>query len=218
MKLSRNKEDYLKTLFHLCQNDSEGRAATKDLASLLEVSPASVNSMLKKLKSSDLVDYEKYGKIKLTDSGQKLAVHLIRKHRLWETFLFSKLGFSWDEVHEIAEQLEHVQSVKLVDQLDKYLGYPKVDPHGDKIPASDGLLVETEQRSLSEVGAGKTCKLVAVDDSSSELLQHVSKIGLSLNQTFEVLDKRDFDQSLLLKIKNKEVWVSSEFSRAVFVL
>ena len=131
--LTYTEENYLKALLKSTFENGTNKAGTNELALLLVVKPATVNHMLKKLKEKELVDYEKYGKIKLTNKGKKIALYIIRKHRLWETFLYQKLEFSWEEVHEVAEQLEHIQSEKLVDKLDKFLDYPEFDPHGDPI-------------------------------------------------------------------------------------
>src|SRR5690606_3505363 len=131
---------------------------------------------LKKLKEKVLVDYKKYGKISLTETGKRVAVDVIRKHRLWETFLYEKLGFSWDEVHEVAEQLEHIQSSKLVDCLDEFLGFPKFDPHGDAIPGKNGEIVVPFSRALSGIEPGQDCKIVAVNDNSVAFLQYAEKI------------------------------------------
>jgi DtxR family Mn-dependent transcriptional regulator len=137
--LSFTEENYLKALWHLTMdNTHKGDAGTNELAAHLNVKPATSNDMLKKLKEKKLVDYKKYGKSSLTNKGKKLAIEVVRKHRLWETFLYEKLEFTWDEVHEVAEQLEHIQSQKLVDKLDKFLNYPYFDPHGDVIPNAKG--------------------------------------------------------------------------------
>ena len=137
--LSFTEENYLKALWHLTMdNTHKEEAGTNELAAHLNVKPATANDMLKKLKEKKLVDYKKYGKSSLTNIGKKLAIEVVRKHRLWETFLYEKLEFTWDEVHEVAEQLEHIKSQKLVDKLDKFLNYPKLDPHGDVIPNEKG--------------------------------------------------------------------------------
>lgn len=174
--------------------------------------------MLKKLRESDLVDYEKYGKVELTGEGRRLAVRLIRKHRLWETFLHDKLGFEWDEVHEVAEQLEHIRSEKLIDRLDEFLGHPTTDPHGDIIPSANGEFEPRKKQQLSEVHEGMTCRLIAVNDSSSDLLRHIMKLGLKLNCTFTVMEKQPFDASLLLSIDGREVWVSNKLAASLYVV
>ena len=147
--------------------------------------------MLKRLKKKDLVSYEKYGKITLTDKGKSLAVETIRKHRLWETFLYEKLNFTWDEVHEVAEQLEHIQSAKLVEQLESFLGFPETDPHGDPIPNAKGELKFVKRKTLSEIEAGKTCKLIAVKDHSSSFLQYVVILGLGLSSKIKIVNNNN---------------------------
>jgi DtxR family Mn-dependent transcriptional regulator len=132
--LSKHEEDYLKAIFQLQEKENSGPTESKDLASLLNVSAASVSGMLKKIREKGLVEHSKYGKVSLSNKGQIVAVNLIRKHRLWETFLHEHMNFSWDEVHDVAEQLEHIRSIKLIREMDKFLGFPKHDPHGDPIP------------------------------------------------------------------------------------
>ena len=217
MILSTNKEDYLKALFHLTEKDVEQRAGINQLAEYLSISAASVNNMLKKLKTDGLVDYEKYGKVELSEKGRLYALKLIRKHRIWETFLYRKLNFTWDEVHEVAEQLEHIQSDKLIDRLDALLGHPSTDPHGEQIPAADGSLVPRPKIKLTNVIPGTLCQLMFVEDSSSEFLQYVTRIGLSLQKQFKVLEHQTFDDSLLLKIDDREVWVSQKFAENIYV-
>ena len=150
MKLTSSIEDYLKAIFHLCSESPDQKAGTNQLAEFLQLSPASVSVMLRKLKQKQLVDYRKYGKISLTEEGYIEAVKLIRKHRLWETFLFRHMNFSWDEVHEVAHQLEHIKSDKLVEELDSFLGHPKSDPHGHVIPDAKGNFQGISRKLLSE--------------------------------------------------------------------
>jgi DtxR family transcriptional regulator, Mn-dependent transcriptional regulator len=129
------EENYIKALFHISYDNDKFRVVgTNELAHHLGVKPATANNMLKKLKEKKYLSYEKYGKISLTSTGKKSALLLVRKHRLWETFLYEKLDFTWDEVHEVAEELEHINSEKLIEKLDKLLNFPKFDPHGDPIP------------------------------------------------------------------------------------
>ena len=185
--ISQAEENYLKALFHLTNEIQEkSEAGTNELAEMLDVTPATANNMLKKLKEKEGVAYEKYGKITLTDKGRNLAVETVRKHRLWETFLYEKLNFTWDEVHEVAEQLEHIQSNKLVEQLESFLDFPETDPHGDPIPNAKGEIKFVKRKTLSEVEVGKTCKLIAVKDNSSSFLQYVVKLGLGLSSKVKI--------------------------------
>lgn len=217
MTLSKSEEDYLKALFHLCIECEEEKAGTNQLADYLRVSPASVNNMLKRLKEKDLVDYQKYGKVELTDSGRETAVWLIRKHRLWETFLYRHMQFTWDEVHDVAEQLEHIQSAKLIAELDKFLGFPKTDPHGAIIPDGEGRYTVTPRTMLSELHAGDRCHLIAVADQSGALLQYASEMGLELNSTILVHAVRGFDLTMLIEVGGRMHSVSKTFADHLFV-
>lgn len=217
MELSKNEEDYLKALFHLVIERRESKAGTNQLAEYLNISPASVSGMLKKLKSKELIFHEKYGKLTLSPKGEAIAVQLIRKHRLWETFLYSHMNFSWDEVHEVAEQLEHIKSPKLVDELDRFLGHPKRDPHGTVIPDSDGKYPIMPRVTLSELSVGDTCRLVSVKDSSVAFLQYVSKLGLALSSEIKVEEVQEFDGSMVIYFNNESVAISKKFSDNVFV-
>ena len=174
--------------------------------------------MVKKLKAKKMVNYERYGKMELSEVGQLAALSLIRKHRLWETFLYEHLNFTWDEVHEVAEQLEHIRSEKLMKELDAFLGFPAIDPHGDVIPNADGSYLTSEKKTLSEMPVGSKCKLVAVKDGSVQFLQYLSELGLTLSTNFEVLDRQDFDKSMSILVGGKKVNVSKKFSENIFVL
>ncbi len=217
--VSQTEENYLKALFHLT-TETEGKqdAGTNELAVFLEVKPATVNDMLKKLKEKELVAYEKYGKIALTEKGRDYAVMVIRKHRLWETFLYEKLNFSWDEVHEVAEQLEHIQSKKLVEELERFLGFPEIDPHGDPIPNAKGQIKMVQRQTLAQIATGKTCKLVAIKDSSASFLQYALQLGLGLSTQIKIKNRHDFDGSLEIEINGKPSTVSQKFAENVFVV
>ena len=217
MHLTKNEEDYLKALFYIIIESENGSAGTNQLADYLNVSPASVNGMLKKLKSKKLVEYEKYGKLYLTEVGEKTAVIMIRKHRLWETFLCNHLNFKWEEVHDVAEQLEHIQSEKLKSELDRFLGFPKADPHGAVIPSEDGIYEFVRKKTLSEIPENGKCRLIGVKDGSSALLKYVTTIGLALGSEIEVSEIREFDESLVLKFDEKVEAVSQKFASNVFV-
>lgn len=217
--ISQAEENYLKALFHLT-HETEGKtdAGTNELASYLEVKPATVNDMLKKMKEKDWVAYEKYGKITLTRKGRDYAVEVIRKHRLWETFLYEKLEFSWDEVHEVAEQLEHIQSKKLVNQLERFLGFPEIDPHGDPIPNAKGKIKLIKRKTLSEVPIGTVCKLIAVKDSSASFLQYVVQLGLGLSSKIKIMSRQEFDGSIEIEVNKKRSTVSQKFAENIFVV
>lgn len=217
--LSFTEENYIKALYHLTFSDPDKKeTGTTEIAGTLDVKPATANHMIKKLSDKKLIRYEKYGKIQLTPEGKKKALHILRKHRLWETFLYEKLEFDWDEVHEVAEQLEHIYSAKLVDRLDKFLGYPKVDPHGDPIPDAKGKMKPVFRNSLSEIEPGKSCKMVAVKDDSAAFLQYVVKIGLSLNTNIKVIARQEFDSTVEIEINKVKKRVSQKFADHILVV
>ena len=216
--LSKTEENYLKAIYTCLYAEVGKKLGTNELADFLSLTPATVTSMLKKLKIKSLVDYKKYGSISLTPTGKDIASQVIRKHRLWETFLYERLDFSWDEVHEVAEQLEHIHSKKLIEKLEEHLGFPEYDPHGDPIPRSDGSMPSLYKKKLSESEVGVTYRIVAVKDASASFLQYASELGIGLNLEIELLEKRDFDESLKIKISGKESNVSKKFGDNIFVV
>jgi DtxR family Mn-dependent transcriptional regulator len=216
--LSYTEENYLKALLKISFDNGVEEVGTNELASTLAIKPATANDMLKKLKEKELVDYEKYGKISLTVEGRKNAIYVLRKHRLWETFLYEKLEFSWDEVHEVAEQLEHIHSEKLVDKLDKFLEYPEFDPHGDPIPNKKGELKVQFKKTLSDISVGNRCKMVAVKDNSSLFLQYVVKVGLGINNEIVVLSKQEYDAIMVIEVNGVKSSVSQKFAENIFVV
>lgn len=217
--LTQTEENYLKAIFHLSEEIPDKKdAGTNELALHLNVKPATVNDMLKKLKEKKLISYEKYGKITMTKTGRNRALEIVRKHRLWETFLCEKLDFSWDEVHEVAEQLEHIQSPKLIEQLDLFLGHPQFDPHGDSIPNAKGELINMAKKLLADVPEGKWCKVVAIRDDSAQFLQYVAKVGLKMNLKLKVVSREGFDGSMEIMVEEKRVSVSQKFAENIFVI
>ena len=216
--LSFTEENHLKALLKITFDNEVEEVGTNELAAMLAVKPATVSDMLKKIKEKELIDYEKYGKITLTKKGKKIALNVLRKHRLWETFLFEKFEFTWDEVHEVAEQLEHIQSVKLIDKLDSFLGFPKFDPHGDPIPTSTGEINFHFRKTLADVEVEKLCKIVAVKDNSSSFLQYVDKVGLAINEVIEVQSKQAYDDLLTIVVKRKKHSMSEKFAENIFVV
>ncbi len=217
--LSFTEENYLKALVQqtvFIENNRE--IGVNKLAIELNVKPATVSDMVKKLSAKGYVNFQKYGKISLTDEGVKKGMLVVRRHRLWETFLHDKLDFSWDEVHEIAEELEHVHSKKLINGLDKLLGYPDFDPHGDAIPNEKGEILIPFRKTLNEVEVGDTCKVVAVKDDASSFLKYVNRIGLKIEDVIEVIGREEFDASLTIRFSSKEIVVSREFSENIFVV
>jgi DtxR family Mn-dependent transcriptional regulator len=213
------EENYLKALFHLgYENETIQDVGTNALAFHLGLKPATVNSMLKKLKEKGLISYEKYGKISLTILGENHAVLMVRKHRLWETFLYEKLDFTWDEVHEVAEELEHITSEKLIAKLDKFLNFPKFDPHGDAIPDENGAFSKMDKKTLANIEIGQDCKMVAVKDNSSNFLQYVVSVGLGINNKIKVISRQPYDLLTVISVNGKEFSVSQKFTENIFVV
>jgi DtxR family Mn-dependent transcriptional regulator len=219
MMLTQTEENYLKSLLHLTvEGSNKGEAGTNELAGYLGVKPASAHDMLKKLKEKKLVLYEKYGKISLTTEGRKKAIEVVRKHRLWETFLYEKFSFSWDEVHEVAEQLEHIHSAKLVDKLDEFLNFPLYDPHGDAIPNAKGEMPATYKKTLNEEEVGHHCTMVAVKDNSASFLKYVNQIGLNINNKIKVIARHDFDELMEIEVNGKKSSVSPRFAKNIVIV
>lgn len=217
--LSFTEENYIKALLRLTLvNGDKSEAGTNELAAHLGVKPATATDMLKKLRDKQLIDYEKYGKISLTLEGRKKAMQVLRKHRLWETFLYEKLGFAWDEVHDIAEQLEHIQSEKLVEKLDKFLDFPEFDPHGDAIPNAEGEIKVFFTQTLSQVAVGNVCRMAAVKDNSATFLQYVAQVGLGINEYVKVISKQPYDALTCIEVNGKQSNVSQKFTDNIFVV
>jgi DtxR family transcriptional regulator, Mn-dependent transcriptional regulator len=219
IQLSFVEENYLKAIYHL-MTDGSGAVTTNAIADSVNTRAASVTDMLKKLSAKKLIDYKKYYGVSMTDSGEKAALEVIRKHRLWETFLVEKLNFSWDQVHEVAEQLEHIQSTLLIQRIDALLGYPTHDPHGDPIPSEQGEISEQSHTLLSTYTAGTPGKVVAVNDSSPEFLRYLDRIGISIGSTVRIIEKIAFDGSLELEVEpnNKRIFVSKEVSDNLWII
>jgi DtxR family Mn-dependent transcriptional regulator len=216
--LSVTEENYLKAIYQIShQDDSVNTVGTNELAARLSLKPATVNDMLKKLKEKKLVVYEKYGKIELTHTGSKIAVYLVRKHRLWETFLVSKLRFNWHEVHDVAEQLEHVNSVKLIERLDEFLHYPEFDPHGDPIPDSKGKIRKSSFIKLSHAKIKIRYKVMGVRDYSILFLKYLEKNNFIIGTSFQVISIEDFDGSFLIKTVNGQFTVSNKAADFIII-
>ncbi len=210
------EENYLKAIYHL-ETDSKKGISTNAIAKSLETKASSVTDMVKKLSDKKVVLYKKYQGVTLTELGLKTAANIVRKHRLWEVFLVQKLNFSWDEVHEVAEQLEHIKSAKLINQLDVLLGFPKYDPHGDPIPDKDGNLSKIDKILLSTLLKNESGVCVGVDDSSSEFLQFLDKKGITLGKQITVLEKEDFDDSLSIEIDGKKLSISNKIANNLYI-
>jgi DtxR family Mn-dependent transcriptional regulator len=214
--MTLSEENYLKAIYHLTIV-SNADVSTNSIAEMMETKASSVTDMLKKLSEKELVHYIKYQGVSLTDQGKLAAKMIVRKHRLWEVFLVDKLDFSWDEVHDIAEQLEHIKSEKLINKLDDFLGNPTEDPHGDPIPNSKGEIVKIDKQLLSELAINQKGICVGVKDTSSDFLQYLDKQGISLGATIVVLSKESFDLSLAIKVKDQELTISNKIASNLFV-
>lgn len=217
MAISFTEENYLKVIHRLSEATSDD-ISTNAVAELMQTKAASVTDMLRKLAEKGWVNYQKYQGVRLSPEGEKIALSIVRKHRLWEVFLVDKMGFNWDEVHEIAEQLEHIESDQLIHKLDEYLGFPKTDPHGDPIPNKDGILPELAYSHLSDIKASKTCKLMGVAQDSAVFLQLLTKLNLSLGAKLAIQEINEFDRSIFVSINDASpIFISHEVAKNILV-
>ncbi len=211
---TENVENYLKYIYLL---NLEGRVTTSLLSEALRISPPSVSEMLKKLADDGSVVYTPYKGVELTDRGHRRALQIIRRHRLWEMFLVRFLSYSWDEVHDEAERLEHVTSEEMERRLDRALGYPSEDPHGDPIPSAEGELPPRRSVALSSSHAGERVRILRVSDRDPALLQHAARLGLSLRTSVLIKEKRSFDGSMVLEVGAREEFISRQLASSIFV-
>ena len=211
-----SEENYLKAIYHLSRHGNDS-VSTNAIANKIQTKASSVTDMIKKLADKELVNYKKYQGVELTKKGRLMATTVIRKHRLWEVFLVEKLDFSWDEVHEIAEQLEHIRSEKLTERLDSFLNFPTVDPHGDPIPDKDGVIHAHKNRVLSDLKPGETGIIVGVKEHAPSFLQYLEKNQLLLGSKVKVLNHFDFDHSLVIEANGNERTVSHQVSKNLYV-
>ena len=214
--VTQSEENYLKTIYHLGKQGSFS-VSTNDISEKIATKASSVTDMLKKLAEKELVDYKKYQGVCLTNEGKRIAANVIRKHRLWELFLVNKLNFSWDEVHDVAEQLEHIKSPKLVNELDVFLEYPTHDPHGDPIPDKEGNIQKVQKILLSQVNESVVCFCVGVKDSSANFLKYLDKNSIALGTEIQVLTKESFDNSITIRINNSDLTISKEIANNIYV-
>lgn len=212
--ISFTEENYLKAIYHL-SGGGERAVLTNELAEAMQTKAASVTDMVKRLSAKSLIAYEKYYGVKITTQGRQQALQIVRKHRLWETFLVEKLGFTWDEVHAVAEQLEHIQSPQLINKLDAFLGFPKTDPHGDPIPDQSGKFKTLSVVGLDQVEPGRRVTITKVKDSDPELLKYLDKIGAKPGKTVQVIKREAFDKSMEVLIEKKKVFISLDVSRNI---
>ena len=214
--ITRSEENYLKTIFSVFMQ-TQSNVSTNEIANLLETSPASVTEMIKKLQEKNLVIYEKYNGVRLSNDGENKAISIIRKHRLWETFLVRKLDFSWSEVHDVAEQLEHIKSEKLIDKLDQLLNYPKFDPHGDPIPSKKGVFKFQERISIFEMGINEEGIIMGVSLDNRDFLDHLTKLKISIGTKVKVIEQIKFDQSMKIEFDSKIEHVSKEIAENILI-
>ena len=214
--ITLSEENYLKAILSINLNKSS-IASTNEIANTLNTSAASVTEMVKKLQDKKLVIYEKYKGVNLSVNGRKKAIEILRKHRLWETFLVNKLGFNWSEVHDVAEQLEHIKSKKLTDKLNRFLKYPKFDPHGEPIPTKNGIIPTTNRITLSEMPVNSKGIIMGVSLDNKEFLEYLTKLNISIGSKVYAIDRISFDQSMKIKINTTIEYISKEIARNVLI-
>lgn len=214
--LTKSEENYIKEIFSI-QEEINSDVNTNIIAERLSTKASSVTDMLKKLAAKELVIYKKYKGVKLNKKGKDFAISVIRKHRLWETFLVDKLNFSWDEVHEIAEQLEHIKSDKLTNHLDAFLGFPKVDPHGDPIPNINGEFTKINSICITDLSINEERKFIEVKDDSDHFLKYLSKNNIIIGSLIKIIDKETFDNSITIEIKNKQFNISENVAKNIYL-
>jgi DtxR family Mn-dependent transcriptional regulator len=215
--LTQSEENYIKAIYYI-NHRSNAPVGTNDLAERMETKASSVTDMIKKLSEKSLITYKKYKGCELTSLGEKRALKLVRKHRLWETFLVEKLNFGWDEVHDIAEELEHINSTKLTSKLDEYLDYPKFDPHGDPIPDSEGEIAKRERTvKLSELKLEQSAIVIGVSDSSPSFLRFLDRHKINIGSSVKVIEIYEFDDSREILFNEQKINLSAEASQKITV-
>lgn len=214
--LSLAEENYLKVIYHLSQDGGKA-VLTNEIAESMNTKAASVTDMMKKLSGKNLIAYEKYYGVKITRQGKAEALMVIRKHRLWETFLVQKLQFTWDEVHDVAEQLEHIRSPLLIEKLDEFLEYPSVDPHGEPIPDREGKIKQQPQKSLDQQTEGYSGTILAVRDSDPSLLKYMDKIGTKPGKKIRLITREPFDGSLEIEVDRRRLSISKDVALNILV-
>lgn len=216
--LSFTEENYLKIIYLLTERHNGNEVSTNQLAEHTQTKAASVSDMLRKLAEKNYINYRKYQGVTLTEAGEQIALGVIRKHRLWEVFLVEKLGFGWDEIHDIAEQLEHIDSKELTKRLDDFLENPKFDPHGDPIPDAKGKMPSVSYQKLSEIPLNQSVVMMGVSVHSPAFLQHLDKQQITLGCNLRVLEISDFDKSYSILLDGKTtIFVSNDVARNLLV-
>lgn len=214
--MTHSEENYIKGIYHLSQGGKKA-ISTNALAGQMETKPSSVTDMVKRLSDKGLVHYKKYQGVRLTEQGTRQALKVVRKHRLWETFLVEKLDFSWDEVHEVAEQLEHIESEKLIDRLDALLDFPEYDPHGDPIPDKDGKFKIRDKKLLSNMPVPSQAICVGVRDSSAPFLKFLDRNHIALGREIQILEKEPYDHSMHVQIGVHTLRISHQIASNLYV-
>jgi len=214
--LSQAEENYLKAIFSIESANSK-KVSTTLIAENLKTKASSVTDMIKKLADKNLVNYEKYKGVSLTFEGKKIAIKIVRRHRLWEVFLVDKLNYNWDEVHDLAEQLEHIKSKSLINRLDDFLEFPTHDPHGDPIPDKKGNITHHKNIMLSSLEIGENCTIIGVKDSSVAFLQFLDSLNINIGNKISVISKETFDNSMVIKYNNSQISISNQTSKNLFV-
>ena len=214
--ITLSEENYLKAILSI-NLDTNNLVSTNEIANLLDTSAASVTEMIKKLQEKKLVIYEKYKGVELSKSGNKKALEILRRHRLWETFLVNKLDFSWAEVHDVAEQLEHIKSEKLTNKLDYFLNYPKFDPHGEPIPTKNGVIPITNRITLNEMNINSKGIIMGVSLDNKEFLDYLTRINISIGSKVQAVDRIAFDQSMKIKINSTIEHISEIIAKNILI-
>lgn len=214
--ITLTEENYIKAIYHLGSNGIE-TVSTNAIAEVMSTKASSVTDMIKKLSEKNYADYKKYQGVTLTENGKRVAVNIIRKHRLWEVFLVEKLNFSWDEVHEVAEHLEHIKSEKLIDELDALLEFPTHDPHGDPIPDKEGNFKHIEKIVLAKAEIGCIYKCVGVDDTSTKFLKYLDSNKIALGTIITIKHKEPYDNSVKIKLDKTEIVVSQNVAKNLYL-
>ena len=218
MEYSQTEENYLKAIYKLSKLAPSG-VSTKSIGDVLSIKSPTVSDMLKRLSEKKLINYARYKGVSLTKKGDSIALNIIRKHRLWETFLVDVLDFKWDEVHTIAEQLEHINSIELVNRLDEYLDFPQFDPHGDPIPDRNGKIVQRIENTLDKVTAGNDVVMVGVKDHSPNFLKYLARLGLDLGEKISVVNIIDYDNSYIIKLVDEsEKAISHQVCKNIIII
>lgn len=218
MILTTAEENYLKTIYTL-SNGGTKSVSTNDISAAIKTKAASVSDMLRKLGEKEVIEYRKYYGVNITEEGKKRALHLVRKHHLWEVFLVDKLQFAWDEVNEVADALQHIQSPLLIQRLDSYLNFPKFDPHGDPIPDEYGDIKARPRQAMNELDIDQSGQIVAVKDSSAAFLKYLDKVGAYIGARIKILDKVEFDGSLeILVDQKKTLFMSKDVAMNILVI